>query len=183
MVWSQVKPEASTAPAKQDSKKDNKKDEADKPKVAAQPKIKTELRIDQKSLAMTLPIKLAVARANADVFALIASELQRRPGLSIDQYHRLTTQLFAKLAPVYLKRVKQQLPAAGTRYNLLRADAQQFAFSASTGSLFEFGAEGLILKQNGITWYGQGKLLGRDYPLQVAYFYSSVNALLAPGKK
>ncbi|WP_339515571.1 hypothetical protein [Pseudomonas sp. RL_15y_Pfl2_60] len=178
MVWSQVKPQASTPPAEQDSK-----DKSDQTQIAAKPETKAELRIDQKSLAVTLPIKLAVARANADVFALIASELQRRPGLSIDQYYQLTTQLFAKLAPVYLKRIKQQLPAAGTRYNLLRADAEQFVFSASTGTVFEFGADGLILRQNGIVWYGQGKLLGRDYPLQVAYFDTSVNTLLAPDKQ
>lgn len=178
MVWSQVKPEVSTPPAEQDSK-----DKTDNPQVAAKPETNAELRIDQKSLAVTLPIKLAVARANADVFALIASELQRRPGLSVNEYLEQSAQLFAKLAPVYLKRIKQQLPAAGTRYSLLRADAEQFSFSSSAGTLFEFGSEGLILRQNGIVWYGQGKLLGQDYPLQVAYFDDSVNAVLAPDKQ
>jgi hypothetical protein len=42
---------------------------------------------------------------------------------------------------------------------------------------------GLTLRQNGVTWYGEGKLLGQPYSVPVAYFPTSVNALLAsPGK-
>lgn len=152
-------------------------------KTTAQQPGKSELLIDQASLAVTLPIKLAIARANADVFALIASELQRRPGLSVAEYSQQGAQLFAKLAPVYIKRVRLELPSPGTRYRLLRADAEQFAFTSSAGTLFEFGGEGLTLRQNGVIWYGRGKLLGQDYPLQVAYFDSSVDALLAPDKR
>lgn len=143
---------------------------------AAQPM----LQIDSKSLALVLPIKLAEARVNADVFALIAAELQRHPGLTVDQYRELSQQLFSRLAPVYLERVKTQMPSANAAFKLIALDADRFAFTSSTGNVFEFGIDGLVLRQNGVVWYGQGKLLGMDYPLQVAYFPEEVKKLLEP---
>lgn len=137
-------------------------------------------QIDNKSLALVLPIKLAEARANADVFALIAAELQLRPGLTVEQYRELSRQLFSRLAPIYLDRIKAQIPSANATFKLIDLNADRFAFSSSTGSVFEFGVDGLVLRQNGVVWYGQGKLLGMDYPLQVAYFPVEVNKLLKP---
>ncbi|MCP8466474.1 hypothetical protein NK553_21190 [Pseudomonas sp. ZM23] len=88
--------------------------------------------------------------------------------------------MFTRLAPVYLERVKAQLPRAGTNYRVLRLDADLFAFSSSEGSLFEFDGDGLTLRQNSVVWFGQGKLLGQEYPLKVAYFEPKVSELLAP---
>ncbi|MHC8345002.1 hypothetical protein [Pseudomonas sp. RT6P73] len=149
------------------------------PATDGQPE-KSSLQVDNALLASALSIKLAEARANADVFALIAAELQRSPGLTIPQYRERAGQMFARLAPTYLQRIKDQLPPADTQYKLLQMDDSRFLFSSSVGSVFEFGSNGLILNLGGITWYGEGKLLGKDYPLQVGYFSSTVKALLAP---
>lgn len=138
------------------------------------------LQIDNKSLALVLPIKLAEARANADVFALIAAELQRRPGLTVEQYRELSRHLFSRLAPIYLDRIKVQIPSANATFKLIDLNTDRFAFSSSTGSIFEFGVDGLVLRQSGVVWYGQGKLLGMDYPLQVAYFPVEVDKLMKP---
>lgn len=151
------------------------------PATDGQPQ-KSSLQVDNALLTTALSIKLAEARANADVFALIAAELQRSPGLTIPQYRERAGQLFARLAPTYLQRIKDQLPPADTQYKLLQMDDSRFLFSSSVGSVFEFGSNGLILNLGGITWYGEGKLLGKDYPLQVAYFDKTVKALLLPAK-
>ncbi|MDH1013070.1 hypothetical protein N5J43_30115 [Pseudomonas nicosulfuronedens] len=49
-------------------------------KTPAQP------QLDERALASVLPIKVAQARANADIFALIAENLQRTPGQSLAEY-------------------------------------------------------------------------------------------------
>lgn len=135
--------------------------------------------IEAENLALELRTRLAEARANADVFALIAAELQRRPGLSVDQYRELAQQMFGRLAPFYLERIRTRLPPPGVTYRLLSLNGERFAFRGSNDASFEFGADGLVLRQNGVVWYGQGKLLGNDYPLEVAYYPESVTALLA----
>lgn len=125
-------------------------------------------------------MKLTLARVNADIYALIAAELQWRLGRTVPECREQARQLFTRLAPVYLERVKAQLPRAGTNYRVLRLDADLFAFSSSEGSLFEFDGDGLTLRQNSVVWFGQGKLLGQEYPLKVAYFEPKVSELLAP---
>ncbi|MFT0475619.1 hypothetical protein ACMSI6_17045 [Pseudomonas antarctica] len=147
------------------------------PAANGQPE-KSSLQIDNALLTQALSIKLAVARANADVFALIAVELQHRPGLTVEQYREQTGQLFARLAPTYLHRIKEQLPPANTQYELLQMDNSRFVFKSSVGSVFEFGRNGLILRQGGIVWYGKGRLMGQEYPLQVEYFPAAVERLL-----
>lgn len=142
------------------------------------------LQVDPARLGQVLPIKVAEAKANGDVFALIATELQRRPGLTVAEYRKQAGELFARLAPQYLQRIKDQLPPDGAIYQLKRLDMERFAFGSSLGAYFEYGIDsGLVLKQNGMTWYGDGKLLGQEYPLQVAYFPEAVKPLLAPVKQ
>lgn len=136
------------------------------------------MQIDNALLASALSVKLAVARANADVFALIAVELQHRPGLTIAQYREQAGQLFARLAATYLHRIKEQLPPANTQHKLLQMDDNRFVFSSSVGSVFEFGRNGLVLCQGGIVWYGEGRLMGQEYPLQVEYLPAGVEQLL-----
>nr|WP_315492288.1 hypothetical protein [uncultured Pseudomonas sp.] len=147
------------------------------PAANGQPE-KSSLQIDNPLLTSALSIKLAIARANADIFALIAVELQHRPGLTIPQYREQAGQLFARLAQTYLQRIKEQLPPANTHYTLLQMDESRFMFSSSVGSVFEFGRNGLILSQGGIVWYGKGRLMGQEYPLQVEYFPAAVEPLL-----
>ncbi|QQZ39512.1 hypothetical protein IF690_15740 [Pseudomonas sp. SK3(2021)] len=138
---------------------------------------KTTPQIDQAKLLAALPHKLAIAQTNADVFALIAAELQSRPGLTLEQYRQLSIEMFANLAPAYLQRVKAQLPPPGTQYKVLKLDADQFIFISSTRTSFAYDFSGLKLLHNGITWFGEGKLLGKDYFLKVAYLPENARQL------
>ncbi|MNR49536.1 hypothetical protein D3C85_1689270 [compost metagenome] len=98
-------------------------------------------------------------------------------------YRDEARQLFSRLAPAYLERIKQSLPPAGTTYKLVRLDGDGFVFTNSRGSRFEYTSDGLRLWQNGILWYGEGQLLGQEYQLQATYFPEAVNGLLAPLKQ
>lgn len=134
-------------------------------------------QIDQTKLLAELPGKLAIAQSNADVFALIAKELQNRPGLPLEQYRQLAQEMFARLAPNYLRRIKEQMPAPGTQYKVVKLDAEQFVFISSTQALFAYDFSGLKLQQNGITWFGEGKLLGKEYFLKAAYLQNNAMQL------
>jgi len=149
-------------------------------KAPAKTEPQTVRQLDTAALAKVLPVKLAVARANADLFALIASELQRHPGLSLGEYRSQAMQLFTRLAPVYLERIKAQMPNQNVRFDVVRLDAGTMVFNGSDGSRFEFDGHNLRLVQNDVLWFGEGKLLGQDYVLPVAYFDPAVAKLLAP---
>ncbi|NCE93593.1 hypothetical protein DK871_26575 [Pseudomonas sp. L13] len=134
-------------------------------------------QVDQAKLLASLPGKLAIAQTNADFFALIATELQHRPGLTLEQYRQLSMTMFTGLTEDYLQRLKEQTPPPGTEYKVLKLDADQFTFVSSTRTLFEYDFSGLRLQQNGMIWFGEGKLLGKDYFLKVAYLPATAKRL------
>ncbi|WP_219268463.1 hypothetical protein [Pseudomonas sp. Xaverov 259] len=129
--------------------------------------------VDKQQLNQTLAAKLAVAKASADVFALIASQLQQVPGLTVEQYHSRTQLMFSSLAPAYLKRVRELYAAQGVDYLLTEFSDERFAFRSSDGSAFEFSRSGMTLKFNNITWIGDSQLLGKAYYWRTNYFGST----------
>jgi hypothetical protein len=134
----------------------------------------------QASVQLLLSVRLAIARANADVFALIASEMQRRPGLTPMAIREQVQQLFSRLAPTYLARIRAQFPAPGTEFQRLKVDKETLIFSSSDGADFALERGQLRLLQNGVMIYGDGRLQGLNRALQVAYFDAQAAALLAP---
>ncbi|MCJ1888075.1 hypothetical protein LNN38_24700 [Pseudomonas sp. LA21] len=158
---------------------------AGKAKPGAKPEARpttVKQQLDTQALSQALPVKLAVARANADIFALIASQLQREPGLTLGEYRNQAMQLFTRLAPVYLQRVKVQMPN-GVRFDVVRLDGGALVFRGSDGSFFDFDGTNLRLMQSDVLWFGEGKLMGQEYALPVAYFDASVQSLLVPAKR
>ncbi|MNO53957.1 hypothetical protein D3C76_444150 [compost metagenome] len=182
LVYPTPAPEKDKPLAEADSGKARKKDKVEQETTVSQPAAPV-LKLDNARLNQALPMKMAEARANADVFALIAAELQRHPGQTVSEYRKQVRELFVRLAPVYLQRIKLQLPPANVTYKVTQIDAERFSFNSSTGASYEYSNDGMTLRQNGVIWYGQGKLLGQEYPLQVSYFPESVNSLLAPEAK
>lgn len=132
---------------------------------------KKKLNVDPQKLNYFLGIQLAIAKADADFFALIASRLEKTPGLTLEQYNQQAKTQFVDIAPLYLQRVKE-LYAQGqnVQYTLVEYSDSSFKFTSNNGYLFEFGYDGLNLSFNRTPWLGAGKLLGKTYLLNVDYF-------------
>jgi hypothetical protein len=137
-------------------------------------------RSDLASLTLLLSVRLAIARANADVFALIAQEMQRRPGLTPMEIREQVQQLFSRLAPTYLARIRAQFPTPGTDLELVHLTPQKLAFTSSDGADFVLERGQISLRQNGVMVFGDGLLHGLSRILQVVYFDASATALLVP---
>jgi len=141
------------------------------------------LELDNELLGSVMRLRIAQVRADADVFALIASQLARTPGLTVADYKSKTREMFTRLSPTYLERVGQQLPPVSAHYRLERFDDNGFRFSNSSGTRYDYSIDnGLLLTQNGQLWYGKGRLLGTTYRLQSAYFKAEVASLLSTRK-
>lgn len=132
------------------------------------------LQVDPARLSEVMAVRLALSRTDAEYFTLIAQKLQQTPGLSDAQYHARTRELFAELAPAFLKRVKQQMPLPGTQFKLKQLDKQRFAFSSANGAEYEYSTDGMVLRQDNITWYGEGQLMGQRRALNIAYYPEDV---------
>lgn len=146
--------------------------------IAAQKGADGKLQVDQARLSEVMAVRMALARVDAEYFTLIAEKLQQTPGLTDAQYQARTRELFSELAPAFLKRVKQQMPPAGTRFDLKRLDNERFAFGTSNGGEYEYSNDGMTLRQDNITWYGDGQLMGQRRTLQIAYYPEAVTQRL-----
>ncbi|MFV3415257.1 hypothetical protein ACQCLI_10850 [Pseudomonas nitroreducens] len=163
-----VPPKAKVAekPA-QEEKGHASKDRAESPTVAAAQPTR---EIDPQALNRFLPLRLAHARADADIFAYIAQRLSEQPGLSVAQYGDQARQLFASLAPSYLKLVQQHLPAPSATLRLNQLDGFNLSFDSDEGTRYSatsFG--GMTLEQDGQMWLGRGLIQGTDYRVQAAF--------------
>lgn len=138
---------------------------------------KPEFKIHQDKLTHSLSTKMAVSLANADIFAVIAKELQSKSNLTVEEYRTEVKRLFGLLAMTYLERIQQHY-SRGLNYNLIQIQNGQFTFSCSNGYLFNYDVNSLVLKLSGINWYGNGQLLGKDYFIEVAYLSDNINSIL-----
>lgn len=130
-----------------------------------------EFVIDPQKLDYFLSVQLAVANADADLFTLIATELEKSNGLTLEQYNQKVQSLFSAMAPVYLQWIKKFYSRnQDSTFTLLEYSNTDFKFSSNSGYLFEYSYDGLNLSFNRITWYGEGKLLGKTYFLDTVYF-------------
>ncbi|WP_447750344.1 hypothetical protein [Pseudomonas nicosulfuronedens] len=169
-----TKPAANEHSAGDDKQREKSEPETEKTKTS---------EIDAGRLAQALPLRVAQARANADVFALIAEQLQRKPGLSVQEYRDKARDLFIRLAPTYLERVRQQMPLSNASYQVIQLDNRHLVFGNNLGTHFDYSVDnGLVLSQNGLVWYGRGQLMGTVYRLQTAYFSAEVAKLLTDSK-
>ncbi|VEC00518.1 Uncharacterised protein [Cedecea lapagei] len=131
---------------------------------------KKSLEVDVKKLNYYLGVQLAVARSNADIFALIANELSKKDGLTLEQYNQSARNIFANNAGLFLQRVNEIYDQGqNIQYTLLDYADNHFKFTTSNGYLFEFGYDGLNLNFNRIPWYSGDYLLGKSYMLNVNY--------------
>ncbi|MFZ4832386.1 hypothetical protein [Rouxiella sp. Mn2063] len=129
------------------------------------------LDIDPAKLEHFLRLQLTIAKADADIFALIATELEKSPGLTLAQYKQNAQKLFIIIAPTYLQRVKELYSSEqDIQFKLLAYSDSEFQFTSNNGYLFSYGYDGLSLSYDRIPWYSAGMLLGKTYLLDVAYF-------------
>lgn len=131
----------------------------------------TAARIDPVKLDQLLGGRLAIAKANSDVYALISQELGKNQGKTLVQYDEQVKQLFKKIAPVYLQRVKVYAEAEqGQRHTLEELNDYTFKFNSGSGYRFELGYDGIYLTLNRFLWFGGNVMIGKNYQLRVKYF-------------
>lgn len=130
----------------------------------------TESVLSNEKTADILAIKLSALRANAEIYAFIASELEKTPGLSLEEYARAAGKTFSTLSPFYLKRVQELYSPEPNSYHLTQLSARDYAFNTEGGYSFSRDGGNALLTYRGINWLGRGYIMGKDYKIAVSYF-------------
>ncbi|WP_236193622.1 hypothetical protein [Pseudomonas faucium] len=133
--------------------------------------------VDNQKLMTLLAVKMSIARANAEYFALIAGALERYDGLPMDDYARSVKSMFDAMAPHYLKRVQALYSPSANGYRLLAVNAQGYRFISDGGYAFTLDGGSVRLTYEGMNWLGMGEILGKRYEVKAQLFSSEVAGL------
>ncbi|WP_300001064.1 hypothetical protein [uncultured Cedecea sp.] len=130
----------------------------------------TEKVLNNDKITEILAVKLSILRANAEVYALIASELEKTPGLSLEEYTHAAGKIFSALSPYYLKRIQELYAPEPNSYHLTQLSTRDYAFNTDGGYRFSRDGGNAQLTYRGINWLGHGHIMGKDYKIAVSYF-------------
>lgn len=130
----------------------------------------TENVLSEEKIAEILAIKLSILRANAEIYAFIADELEKMPGLSLEEYARTARKTFSNLSPFYLKRIQELYSPDPNSYHLTQLGNRSYVFHTDGGYNFQRDGGNALLTYRGINWLGRGYIMGKDYKIAVDYY-------------
>lgn len=130
----------------------------------------TENVLSNAKVAEILAIKLSILRANAEIYALIASELEKTPELTLEEYAHAVSKKFSALSPFYLKRIQELYSPEPNSYHLTQLGSRDYAFNTDGGYRFSRDGGNALLTYRGINWLGHGDIMGKDYKIILSYF-------------
>ncbi|MFV8849451.1 hypothetical protein [Serratia fonticola] len=126
--------------------------------------------VDQDQLNQVMRTRMAIAEANAEFYSLMANALADKGNMSYTAYKNQIFDMFAELAPFYLDRVKQLYGGKKGDITVLSLSNSDYRVMDNKGYVMSFSQGSFELDVKGITWFGNGKLLGKDYYLDVPCF-------------
>lgn len=118
---------------------------------------------DTTKFAQDVKVQVALAKATAQLYALLATNLGNQPQTAAMVDARVKQSL-ADLAGDYLNSVQQMYrDTQAQTMTVTQLNETGYAVSDGTGNVLRRSEAGLRLTYRGIEWLGNGKILGRDY--------------------
>jgi hypothetical protein len=138
--------------------------------------------VDQDKLNQVMRTRMAIAEANAEFYSLMSNALADKGNMSYAAYKNQIFDMFTELAPFYLDRVKQLYGGKKGDITVLSLSNSDYRVMDDKGYVMSFSQGSFELDVKGITWFGNGKLLGKDYYLDVPYFSRAATNAEPKGK-
>lgn len=139
--------------------------------------------LDQAGFVQDVRTQMAVAKATAQLFALIANNLDKKPMLWRDHQKKIQS-----ITQVYAAEFLQAVRAFYTSQNTLTVSIDSltrrgYRVHFSDHNQLTVDDSGLTLSSRGVLWLGEGKILGNDYFANVIIIAAVNNAKPAVEKK
>lgn len=129
---------------------------------------KNKMIINDKVLADALMTRIAIVRANADLYTLIASKISNYKASSLDEYRQKIIEIFSEESAVFLKAAERYyIENKSNNITIYKTSDSEFEFNLSNWRYSIIDDSNLVLKNNGVTWFGKNYLLGSQYYIKV----------------
>lgn len=110
-----------------------------------------------------MKVKMSIAQATAQLYAVIANNVKNDGNLTWDEYQQNVANIVYNYAPQYLQSLKTIYAAEQSSYMPLSITQTGLSVIDSTGKELAINSTGPTLKSRGVEWLGDGKILGKEY--------------------
>lgn len=137
----------------------------DKPKATeAGAKAGTEKpTFNPQTFAQEMKLKMSIAQATSQLYAVVASNLENNKNQGWGDYQKSVAGLVESYAPGYLTSLKQIYDANQVVYTPVSITANRLDVIDSAGRELISTPTGLELKFHDVYWLGNGKIMGKEY--------------------
>lgn len=110
-----------------------------------------------------MKVKMSIAQATAQLYAVIANNVKNDGNLTWDEYQQNVANIVYNYAPQYLQSLKTIYASERSSYTPVSLGITSLSVFDSTGKELTINSTGVILKSRGVEWLGDGKILGKEY--------------------
>lgn len=119
--------------------------------------------LNAEKFASEMRMKMSLTQATAQLYAVIASNLPTDSNSSREDYLKSVVSTVYNYAPEYLNLVKEAYKSEVAEYNPVTVSKNSLYVEDTLGKELQITSAGVVLKKNGVTWIGNGKILGKEY--------------------
>lgn len=123
--------------------------------------------LDQAAFAREMKVRMSIAQATAQFYAVIANNLKKDKNLSWADYQQDVANITESYAPEFLKSIKNIFNANEATYTPVAITVNGLDVIDSRGLELVQTPNISVLKSRGVDWLGNGKILGKEYFVDV----------------
>lgn len=142
-----------------------------------------ETTLNPTKFASDMRIKMSMAQATAQLYAVIAGNLPTENNSTWDDYQRSVVRTVYNYAPEYLRLVKVLYTTDTAQYSPGTITKSTLSVSDTQGRELQITPQGPVLISRGVVWLGNGKILGKEYFSPVEIIASAAPVTPAETKK
>ncbi|HGM5493351.1 TPA: hypothetical protein ACKP1B_005071 [Serratia fonticola] len=122
---------------------------------------------DHDVFAREMKVRMSIAQATAQFYAVIANNLKKDKNMSWSDYQQDVASITEIYAPEYLKSIKTIFNATEATYTPLNITLNSLNVMDSRGLELVQATNFMLFKSRGVDWLGNGKILGKEYFVEI----------------
>ncbi len=109
-------------------------------------------------------VKMAIVQATAQMYAVIAENIQDNKNQYWADYQQKIASIVYNYAPEYLRKISLFYKSAAAQSLVpINVSLNSFTVANSSGDMLTQQAGNVMFTSKGVTWFGSGKILGKEY--------------------
>ncbi len=149
----------------------------------AKDKTKETATLNTEKFAQEMRLRMSISQATAQMYAVIAANLSKDNNLSWADQQNDVVRIVASYAPQYFQSLRNIYTGTKATYTPVSIDAKSYNVTDSSGHELMQNPQGPVLMYRGVVWLGNGKILGKEYFVDVRVMGTPAPVKMAKKKR